>query len=101
MALGLLLLLLEVSGLVAGQQEFFRWNSPFQEEENLRIHRRLDGYHPEFGSCGSGKTCEDACGAGWDGCKANTTLSLFCYNKPAGQSCCQNGSGRKCFAIDK
>ncbi len=54
------------------------------------------GYHPEFGSCGSGTTCENACGTNWLSCQASTTLSLFCYNKvDLGQTCCENGSGRE------
>ena len=55
------------------------------------------GYHPEFGSCGSGTTCENACGPNWESCQASTTLSLFCYNKvDLKQTCCENGSGRAC-----
>jgi hypothetical protein len=77
-------------------QEFFKWNIPRVPFEEHQLYRRVDGYHPEFGSCGSGRTCLDACGSGWDGCNATTTLSLFCYNKDAGQSCCANGSGRAC-----
>ncbi len=54
------------------------------------------GYHPEFGSCGSGTTCENACGPNWESCQASTTLSLFCYNKvDLKQTCCENGSGRE------
>jgi hypothetical protein len=93
MGLRSLVILLGGLRLVVGQEEFFHWSSPYSEDH--RIQRRVDGYHPEFGSCGSGKTCADACGSGWEGCEANTTLSLFCYNKPAGQSCCGNGSGRE------
>ncbi|KAK3904492.1 hypothetical protein C8A05DRAFT_31720 [Staphylotrichum tortipilum] len=55
------------------------------------------GYHPEFGTCGSGTTCENACGPNWESCQASTTLSLFCYNKvDLKQTCCENGSGRAC-----
>ncbi|KAK4227039.1 hypothetical protein QBC38DRAFT_349643, partial [Podospora fimiseda] len=54
-------------------------------------------YHPEFGACGSGTTCEDACGPNWLSCSASTDLSLFCYNQvDFGQTCCENGSGRAC-----
>ncbi|KAM7193658.1 hypothetical protein V8F20_008295 [Naviculisporaceae sp. PSN 640] len=78
-------------------QQFYRWNSPPPE---LNIYRRqgpLPGYHPEFGTCGSGTTCENACGSNWELCEASTSLSLFCYNKvDLGQTCCKNGSGRAC-----
>ncbi|KAM7216958.1 hypothetical protein V8F06_007597 [Rhypophila decipiens] len=78
-------------------QQFYRWNQPLPE---LGVYRRqgpLPGYHPEFGTCGSGTTCENACGQNWESCKASTSLSLFCYNKvELGQTCCENGSGRAC-----
>lgn len=82
----------------AQEHEFLRWNTP---EANLAARdiygRQLPppGYHPEFGSCGSGTTCENACGTNWISCKASTSLSLFCYNKvDLNQTCCENGSGR-------
>lgn len=87
-------------------QQFYRWNQPLSEldgDANAQhldtIHRRQGpppGYHPEFGTCGSGTTCENACGANWQLCRASTSLSLFCYNSiDLGQTCCENGSGRE------
>ncbi|KAK0725094.1 hypothetical protein B0H67DRAFT_569562 [Lasiosphaeris hirsuta] len=84
---------------LAQHQQFYRWTNPI-EKLPLGDRRRqapLPGYHPEFGSCGSGTTCENACGGNWITCKASTSLSLFCYNKvDLNQTCCGNGSGRAC-----
>ncbi|KAL2017338.1 hypothetical protein VTK56DRAFT_2311 [Thermocarpiscus australiensis] len=84
----------------AQKYEFFRWNTPGSNLAAHDAYRRQTpppGYHPEFGSCGSGTTCEDACGPNWLSCEASTTLSLFCYNKvDLNQTCCANGSGRAC-----
>ncbi|KAK4112765.1 hypothetical protein N656DRAFT_778998 [Canariomyces notabilis] len=82
----------------AQENEFFRWSSPNADvAANVRRQTPPPGYHPEFGSCGSGTTCEDACGPNWESCDASTTLSLFCYNRvDLNQTCCANGSGRAC-----
>ncbi|KAL1841086.1 hypothetical protein VTJ49DRAFT_7417 [Mycothermus thermophilus] len=81
-------------------RQFFRWNAPRDLTDETGLLRRQTpppGYHPEFGSCGSGTTCENACGTNWILCPAKTDLSLFCYNKvDLGQTCCPNGSGRAC-----
>lgn len=82
----------------AQEHQFYKWNTPRSILEAGSLDRRQTpppGYHPEFGSCGSGTTCENACGTNWLSCQASTTLSLFCYNKvDLGQTCCENGSGR-------
>ncbi|SPQ24024.1 35dd044a-ea3b-4e31-a576-1cb03143783f [Thermothielavioides terrestris] len=84
----------------AQEYEFFRWNAPAGNLAANDVYRRQSpppGYHPEFGSCGSGTTCENACGPNWISCQASTNLSLFCYNKvDLNQTCCENGSGRAC-----
>ncbi|GAB1318434.1 hypothetical protein MFIFM68171_08644 [Madurella fahalii] len=82
----------------AHEYEFFRWNTPGADvAANVRRQSPPPGYHPEFGSCGSGTTCENACGPNWISCDASTTLSLFCYNQvDLNQTCCENGSGRAC-----
>ncbi|KAK3317922.1 hypothetical protein B0H66DRAFT_555828 [Apodospora peruviana] len=89
--------------LAVEEQQFYRWKSPRSDQVLAGSHdlyRRqgpLPGYHPEFGTCGSGTTCENACGGNWQSCRASTELSLFCYNKvDLGQTCCENGSGRAC-----
>ncbi|KAK0717820.1 hypothetical protein B0T26DRAFT_304193 [Lasiosphaeria miniovina] len=102
MALRTLLVLAALqSGALCSEQsrEFFRWDTPGSRAGDLVYRRQTapPGYHPEFGSCGSGTTCENACGANWLSCNASTTLSLFCYNQAdLGQTCCENGSGRAC-----
>ncbi|KAK4458388.1 hypothetical protein QBC42DRAFT_349661 [Cladorrhinum samala] len=88
---------LQLLGLCSGKQlEFFK--SGLSPARNLdRRQTAPPGYHPEFGACGSGTSCEDACGANWLSCTASTDLSLFCYNNADfGQTCCENGSGRAC-----
>ncbi|AEO58309.1 hypothetical protein MYCTH_2305568 [Thermothelomyces thermophilus ATCC 42464] len=93
-----------IAGLVgivsAETYEFFRWNTPGANLAANNIYRRQlspPGYSPEFGSCGTGRTCEDACGPNWESCQASTSLSLFCYNRvDLNQTCCENGSGRAC-----
>ncbi|KAL2163913.1 hypothetical protein VTH06DRAFT_3125 [Thermothelomyces fergusii] len=93
-----------IAGLVgvasAETYEFFRWNTPGENLAVNGISRRqssMAGYNPEFGSCGTGRTCEDACGPNWESCEASTSLALFCYNRvDLNQTCCGNGSGRAC-----
>ncbi|KAH6857095.1 hypothetical protein B0I37DRAFT_443666 [Chaetomium sp. MPI-CAGE-AT-0009] len=91
-------LLLLPQGL-AYERQFFK-NTPRASLEADHVHRRQSpppGYSPDFGVCGSGRNCEDACGPNWESCQASTTLSLFCYNKvDLKQTCCENGSGRAC-----
>ncbi|KAK0641905.1 hypothetical protein B0T16DRAFT_449236 [Cercophora newfieldiana] len=82
----------------AQHQQFYRWSVPEIKEGDLaRRQNPPPGYHPEFGTCGSGTTCENACGEHWLSCEASTDLSLFCYNKvQLNQTCCGNKSGRAC-----
>jgi hypothetical protein len=79
----------------AQHREFYRWTLPESDADLVRRQTPPPGYHPEFGTCGSGTTCENACGENWLSCQASTDLSLFCYNKvQLNQTCCGNGSGR-------
>ncbi|KAK4445711.1 hypothetical protein QBC34DRAFT_412944 [Podospora aff. communis PSN243] len=81
----------------AQHREFYRWTLPEDDADLVRRQTPPPGYHPEFGTCGSGTTCENACGENWLSCQASTDLSLFCYNKvQLNQTCCGNGSGRAC-----
>lgn len=104
--LALILAALQPALLVLGveapaqPQVFHRWATPRLYGRKVLWGRQntvdyFPGYPPEFGACGSGLTCEDACGPGYEQCKAGTSLSLFCYNPSAGETCCGNGSGRK------
>ncbi|KAL2129760.1 hypothetical protein VTI74DRAFT_7330 [Chaetomium olivicolor] len=93
---GIVVAILQLAAVGSAQEyKFFKWNTP-----RATLERRQSpppGYHPEFGSCGSGTTCENACGPNWLSCQASTELSLFCYNKvDLNQTCCENGSGRAC-----
>ncbi|KAK4163345.1 hypothetical protein QBC43DRAFT_319901 [Cladorrhinum sp. PSN259] len=88
---------LELLGLCSAKElQFFKSNNLLAHNLDRR-QTAPPGYHPEFGSCGSGTTCENACGPNWLSCSASTDLSLFCYNNvDFGQTCCENGSGRAC-----
>ncbi|CCC08113.1 hypothetical protein SMACR_01663 [Sordaria macrospora] len=63
------------------------------------VVRRQDnpGYQPEQTVCGSGNTCSEACGAGFETC-ASKDDSVHCYNPAAAQICCPNASGSSCDA---
>lgn len=75
------------------------WRSPDSiEQQAPHLYRRQDGYNPEFGVCGIGLTCAEACGDGFETCSAKETSLLFCYNPGAGQTCCPGGSGREYWA---
>jgi hypothetical protein len=88
----------------AHEHQFFK-NTPRASVEADHVHRRQSappGYSPDFGLCGTGTTCQDACGPNWESCQASTTLSLFCYNKvDLKQTCCENGSGRALYRFLK
>lgn len=56
--------------------------------------KRQSGYHPEFNNCGTGSTCEEACGDGYQTCLALGSNALFSYNADAGQTCCPGAQGR-------
>lgn len=99
---------LQLAGAVAAEPAdgaFYQWLQPRAAQLEGSLHWGLEarqqrgdynpGYNPEFGSCGSGKTCSDACGTEFEACNATTGLSLFCFNPGAGQKCCPNGSGRE------
>lgn len=60
------------------------------------VVRRQDnpGYQPEQTVCGTGNTCAEACGAGFETC-ASKDDSVHCYNPAAAQICCPNGTGSK------
>lgn len=59
------------------------------------IAKRQEGYRPTSGgSCsGSGDTCEQACGAGWQQC-ASSDDSTHCYDSKQSH-CCNDMSGCK------
>ncbi|KAK1773472.1 hypothetical protein QBC45DRAFT_80442 [Copromyces sp. CBS 386.78] len=63
------------------------------------VVRRQDnpGYQPEQTVCGTGNTCSEACGAGFETC-ASKDDSVHCYNPAAAQICCPNASGSSCDA---
>lgn len=63
------------------------------------VVRRQDtpGYQPSQAVCGTGATCEAACGAGYQTC-ASTDDSVHCYNPSINEICCPDQSGSACDA---
>ncbi|KAK4189742.1 hypothetical protein QBC35DRAFT_128170 [Podospora australis] len=63
------------------------------------IGRRQDtpGYQPEQAVCGTGSTCEEACGSGYTTC-SSSDKQVHCFNPAAAQTCCPDLSGNSCDA---
>ncbi|KAK1771669.1 hypothetical protein QBC33DRAFT_554831 [Phialemonium atrogriseum] len=60
--------------------------------------RRQDdaGYQPTQAVCGTGNTCAEACGAGYEACSSSDEM-VHCFN-PGAQTCCPDASGNSCDA---
>ncbi|CAG7564210.1 unnamed protein product [Fusarium equiseti] len=65
--------------------------------EGLSFARRsTPGYQPDQSVCGGGgKTCADACGAGYESCPSEDDQT-HCFNPTVKQSCCFDGTGNSC-----
>ncbi|KAK4160760.1 hypothetical protein QBC43DRAFT_219162 [Cladorrhinum sp. PSN259] len=61
------------------------------------MRRDEPGYQPESATCGTGNTCEEACGSGYQTC-ASVDSKVHCFNESAGQTCCPDKSGNSCDA---
>ncbi|KAK8080004.1 hypothetical protein PG997_007822 [Apiospora hydei] len=64
------------------------------------LQRRDDGgeYQPAETLCGSGTTCAEACGKGFEQCGSQDD-QVHCFNPTVGQTCCQGGTnGNACDA---
>ncbi|ETS83157.1 hypothetical protein PFICI_05033 [Pestalotiopsis fici W106-1] len=55
------------------------------------------GYYPDSTACGTGDTCAEACGAGYEQCYSTDDL-IHCYDLANAQTCCPNSSGDSCNA---
>jgi hypothetical protein len=55
---------------------------------------KRQGYTPEQRPCGTGRTCQDACGAGSVQCPS-TDNKLHCHIPSTGTHCCTDGTGSK------
>jgi hypothetical protein len=53
---------------------------------------KRQGYYPTTSSCGTGDTCEEACGEGYETCPSQGS-GLYCYNPTVGATCCPDGTG--------
>ncbi|KAF2833569.1 hypothetical protein CC86DRAFT_278157 [Ophiobolus disseminans] len=58
---------------------------------------KRQGYTPEQRSCGTGRTCQDACGASYVQCPS-TDSRIHCHNPTTGSHCCTDGTGNACRA---
>lgn len=59
------------------------------------LGRRQSGYRPETLVCGTGDTCAQACGNGFEQCQSQDTI-LHCFDPGHGQTCCPGGTGKAC-----
>ncbi|KAI0888983.1 uncharacterized protein GGS22DRAFT_65616 [Annulohypoxylon maeteangense] len=60
------------------------------------LDRRDDGgYSPEQQFCGSGDTCDEACGKGFAQCPSKDGI-VHCFNKAGNQTCCPGKTGDSC-----
>ncbi|KAI0387865.1 hypothetical protein F5Y04DRAFT_13325 [Hypomontagnella monticulosa] len=60
------------------------------------LDRRQDvGYSPEQQFCGSGDTCAEACGKGFEQCASKDGV-VHCFNKAGKQTCCPGLTGDSC-----
>lgn len=64
--------------------------------ELFGVVRRQDspGYQPTAAVCGTGNTCAEACGAGYETC-ASSDEQVHCFNPTANELCCPDQSGSK------
>ncbi|KAK0701808.1 hypothetical protein B0T26DRAFT_660253 [Lasiosphaeria miniovina] len=61
------------------------------------LRRADDPYLPTPFSCGTGNTCAEACGAGFETCTA-TDSQVHCFDPTAGETCCPDSTGNSCEA---
>ncbi|KAK5660561.1 hypothetical protein OQA88_13112 [Cercophora sp. LCS_1] len=61
------------------------------------VRRDTPGYQPTQAVCGTGNTCAEACGSGYETC-ASKDDEIHCYNLAAAETCCPNKSGNSCDA---
>lgn len=56
------------------------------------VRRDIPGYQPTEAVCGTGTTCAEACGAGYETC-ASKDDEIHCFNPTVAETCCPNKSG--------
>ncbi|KAK3353438.1 hypothetical protein B0T25DRAFT_631920 [Lasiosphaeria hispida] len=61
------------------------------------VRRQTPGYQPTQAVCGTGNTCEEACGAGFETC-ASKDSQVHCFNPTVAETCCPDASGNSCDA---
>ncbi|KAH8745726.1 hypothetical protein F5882DRAFT_471566 [Hyaloscypha sp. PMI_1271] len=57
--------------------------------------KRESPYSPATSVCGPGKTCDQACGSGFEQCVARDTF-FHCFDPMRGQTCCKDNTGFAC-----
>lgn len=79
---------------------------PYKPLMKMSIHqmfgigRRQDNsaYQPTQSICGTGTTCAEACGDGYETCTSSDEM-VHCYNPAAAQTCCPDASGSKFYSL--
>lgn len=56
--------------------------------------RQASGYQPTQSQCGTGATCAEACGAGYETCTSSDN-AVHCFNPAAAETCCPDSTGSK------
>jgi hypothetical protein len=81
----------------ASRQPYRANNVPRMSVKSLfGVQRRQDGgYSPDQALCGTGATCLEACGAGFEQCASDDGV-VHCYNRGAEQTCCPGQTGDSC-----
>jgi len=71
---------------------------PGQYFDKSQVHtylvRRDSGYLPEVSVCGTGNSCEEACGKKYKRCGSGDTM-LHCFDPSSGEICCGGITGSK------
>jgi hypothetical protein len=87
--------LLAVASHVSAEEQ----QMPYKPIVKMSVHqmfgigaRQASGYQPTSTLCGTGDTCQDACGPTFNTC-ASTDGQTHCFDPAKNQECCTDGSG--------
>ncbi|KAK6079694.1 hypothetical protein SCUP515_03950 [Seiridium cupressi] len=82
-----------------GERKPYRPELVRMSVKDILLGRRQEdaGYQPDTTLCGTGTTCAEACGAGFEQC-ASSDEEVHCYDAGSQQTCCPNNSGDSCDA---
>jgi hypothetical protein len=76
---------------------------PYKPIVKMSVHqmfglggRQASGYQPTQTICGTGTTCQEACGSDFQQCSSNDGQT-HCFEPDKNQQCCSDGSGSTFF----